>query len=395
MRDAAFVSMPFGDSPDSHDNEWTKLFDHGLKPLESPIKRNNEYRPVTLLRADRKLESLGLKANVAKLIDQATIVICVLTTSVQKTATGHVRISNPNVLWELGHAEALGKPIVVLADNDSVRNLPVLAGVPNVCIYNHKLVTAAKRNDLSAALEKVARDLAPFITVACKEARSAKTATTRNRVTTYANRDEIDLPGLIADADQHVDILTTNVSYFLHGKFSSRPEHPLARALKKGATVRIVTMDPESVIAEYRARQLGRGHDVPGYRKELRDAIVRLYHLFGSRDRFYFKIYNDLPLQITTRINQTIITSVVTRGDQARKRIAIQFNVHDDGVTESFVAHFQSMFEDSKDVKGVAWIVRQSLDGTGSGSPSAVDSPASRSGQQERDQEKGSGCDLC
>lgn len=38
MLDSAFVSMPFGKNPDSRENEWTKLYEFGIKPLEEISK---------------------------------------------------------------------------------------------------------------------------------------------------------------------------------------------------------------------------------------------------------------------------------------------------------------------------------------------------------------------
>jgi hypothetical protein len=360
--ETAFVSMPFGDDPESPENDWTKLYEHGIKSLEAKIPDQKSYEPIVLFRADRTLNSLGLKSNVKGLIEQSTIVIAVLTTTSMSTKEGvGIRLSNPNVLWELGYAEALGKPIVALADNESLRAMPLLAGVPNVCVYNHELVRAAKSKDAAIALAKIARDLAPFVTKACDDARRGQSGQARTRATAYASRDDVQLPKIVSGADHHVDILTTNVNYFLTGTFQDGEKHPFVSALKNGAAVRIVTMDPESVIAEYRARQLGRGDDIPGYRRELREGIIQLYERFGAQDNFYLHIYNDLPLQITIRIDETVITSVVTRGDRARKRIQVQFNLHDDGVTESFVSHFQSMFEDSKDIRGVAWVLRHAV----------------------------------
>ena len=40
-------------------------------------------------------------------------------TSLAKEGGGELRLSNPNVMWELDYAEAMGKPGVVLADNES------------------------------------------------------------------------------------------------------------------------------------------------------------------------------------------------------------------------------------------------------------------------------------
>jgi hypothetical protein len=361
MTELAFVSMPFGDNPDSPENEWTKLYDHGLKPLETGIDGlpdNITHTPIKLWRADKNLKSLSLKINVMRGIDQATFMICVLTTSVVKGTTG-LRLTNPNVLWELGYAEALGKPIIVMADDASLSQLPILTGSPNVCQYNHKVVQATKPREAPDALKFIARDLVPYVLMATEEARlgtrHGKPIHHRTRAIAYSNRDAVNLRLLIGNARNQVDILTTNLNYFLFDKMK-KEVGPFYEALSRGASVRIVTMNPESVIAEYRAKQLVRGQDIPGYRSELRDGIITLFKLFGDHPQFHLHVYDDLPLQITFRIDEDIITSIATRGERARKRIQVRFSLYDEGATESFVSHFQSMFDNSTDVRGLTWV---------------------------------------
>ena len=357
MSDIAFVSMPFGDDPDSPENEWTKLFNFGLKPLETTIDclaDGIEHIPIKLWRADKGWESLNLKTNVMRGIENSTFIICVLTTKVLDGSQG-LRLSNPNVLWELGYAEALGKPIVVLADDPSLSQLPILTGSPKVCTYDHQVVKATKVKNAKDSLSHIATNLAPYIQMASREAKKGFRSGGRTNIMAYPKRDSIDLIGMITNATDQVDILTTNTCYFLFDKLKGNP-NPLHEALKNDASVRIVTMDPESVIAEYRAKQLIKEQDIPGYRKELRDGIIEMFHSFHTYEQFHLHIYNDLPLQITFRIDDKIITSIVTRGERARKRLQIQFSLYDEGVTESFVSHFQSMFETSKDVSGLRWV---------------------------------------
>jgi|GEM_PF-2351646 len=356
MSEIAFVSMPFGDDLDDPENDWTKLFEAGLKPLENQIADVPNYEPIILHRADRTMSNLGLKQNVTDLIEQSSFIICVLTTTIVDGSHG-LRLSNPNVLWELGYAECLGKPVIILSDNESIRSLPVLAGDPNVCIYNHKLVQTAKSSEAPDALKKISRDLAPYVKQATNDLKRGQCMVNRTRATTFSSRDQIDIKSMIKNAEKYIDILTTNLDYFVRDDFIG-DNSPFSAALDNGATVRIVTMDPVSVIAEYRAKQLNRGQNVPKYRKELRDSIAKFNNKFGEHQRFHLHIYNDLPLQITIRIDHTIITSIVTRGEKARDRIQVLFNLHDQGVTESFLTHFQSMYEDSNDVRGIAWVLR-------------------------------------
>lgn len=357
MPNIAFVSMPFGDNPDSPENEWTKLFDYGLKPLEKKIDSlagNIEHVPIKLWRADKAWESLNLKTNVMRGIENSTFIICVLTTGVSDGSSG-LRLSNPNVLWELGYAEALEKPIVVLADDPSLSQLPILTGSPNVCTYDHTVVKESKVKNAKDSLKHIAKNLVPYIQIASQEAQKGYRSGKKTNAIAYPKRDSINLVEMISNATNQVDILTTNSSYFLFDKLKGN-KNPFHEALSNGASVRIVTMDPESVIAEYRAKQLMKEQDIPGYRKELRDGIIELFQYFRNYEQFHLHIYNDLPLQITFRIDDTIITSVVTRGERARKRLQIQFSLYDEGVTESFVSHFQSMFETSKDVSGLRWV---------------------------------------
>jgi len=384
MVSRAFVSMPFGEKAESSDNEWTRLFKYGLQPLESAIEEYPSYVPIQLWRADRNLSSLGLKTNVTQAIESSTFILCVLTTKVVDGTHG-LRLSNPNVLWELGYAEASDKPVVVLVDDDSLRPLPILAGQANVCRYKHDLIKNLPESEVPRVLRNIARDLVPFVEQAVKDAARGPIHPLRAKAMVYSSRDAVDLPGLIAGARKQVDILTTNLDYFLSERLSLDP-NPIQQALENGATVRMVTMDPESLIAEYRAVQLVRGQDIPGYRRELRDGIIQFFERFGEHPRFHLHIYDDLPLQITTRVDHTIITSIVTRGERARQRIQIQFNLNDEGVTESFVSHFQSMFDNSIDVTGMKWVLRHTL-GSQTPSPSTyvpkTRPPARASGEPE------------
>lgn len=319
--------------------------------------QDKNYHPITLWRADITIKGLGLKENVKELIEGSDFIIAVLTTSILDGSNG-LKLSNPNVLWELGYADCLGKPIVVLADNDSLRNLPILAGLPNICVYNHQIVIQSNSKEAVDTLKIIPKQLAPYIKKAITLSRSFSISGNRSRAMTYPNRDKIEFASMIMAAYESVDILTTNLHYFKSDAFYKDPVEPFQKALDNGATIRIVTLNPESAIAEYRAKQLGRGQNIPAYRKELRDGIIWFYDKFRNSSQFNLHIYNDLPLQITTRIDQAIFTSVITRGDRARKRIQIRFNIHDEGVTESFITHFQSMYEDSQDVTGITWVLR-------------------------------------
>jgi hypothetical protein len=131
--------------------------------------------------------------------------------------------------------------------------------------------------------------------------------------------------------------------------------------LERGVTVRLVVMDPDCHIAEYRARQLGMSGDVGQYREELRNAIVEVYSLFEPYygDRFRMKVYEDLPLQITLRVDNEVISSFVTRGKRSRDRVHVRFRVEDEGVYDTFVGHFGSVYDSAKDIREFSWLYRE------------------------------------
>ncbi len=377
-----FVSMPFGDEPESMKNEWTSLYDFGLKPIENLMKDNN----IVLLRADRDLEGLSLKENVTGLIDKSCFVLCVLTTSVVDGTHG-IRLSNPNVLWELGYSEAIGKPIVVLIDNSSLRDLPVLAGQPNACVYHSRLIGT---DSPEVDLKQIAPNLQPHFKKALEMQKHPLISRGHPHADIFANRDAINLPELIGEARKNVDILTTNLSYFLTDKLFIKT-NSIKQALDNGAVVRVVTMDPESVIAEYRAKQLQREQNIPGYRRELRDGIISFFRHYGSYENFYLRVYNDLPLQITLRIDETIITSLVTRGQRARTRIHTKFDINEIGVTDSFLSHFQTMFDTSIDVAGLLWVVTESSSSISKDVPIPVEAIKERLGPKDWTKDWGQG----
>jgi hypothetical protein len=356
MATYAFVSMPYGPDPESPDNEWTKLYEHGLRPLETASESGSDYPDVKLLRADRSLFGLSFKVNVCKNIERSAFVIAVLTT--QEVGNGGVRVSNPNVLWEVGYAEALGKPIVMLVDDkDDPRKLPLLTNEYVLFQYSHEMVKACKAKDAAGALGVIAKNMREHCKVAIANAYGGPKSRTWVNAIAYSSRDEVPLGAMIGRARRTVEVLSTNVDYYLSRAFYTGPTatHPFAAALRNGARVSIVTMDPECLIAEYRAKQLYRGADVPGYRKELRDGIRLLYELYKNERNFSVHLYNDLPLQITVRVDETILTSVVTRGAQARRRIQMQFDLAYPPVSESFVTHFQTMYDSSEDLRNVRW----------------------------------------
>ena len=224
--------------------------------------------------------------------------------------------------------------------------------------YSHDMVRACNPKDAPEVLGIIARNLRDHVRLAIVNAAEGQRSRTWVNAIAYSNRDVVPLGDMIARARRTVELLTTNLHYYYSRSFYTGPKalHPFELALRKGVRVNVVTMDPESLIAEYRGKQLYRGADIPGYRKELRDGIRLFYELYKKYSNFSMHLYSDLPLQITIRVDETVLTSVVTRGTRARNRIQMQFDLSYAPVTESFVTHFQAVYDSSEDIRNVLWV---------------------------------------
>ena len=344
-----FLSMPFGDLKDAN-NKWSKLFINGIKPIENDF---DDYK-LEIVRADKNLQDLALKEHVRKLIESSDILLCVLT-------------KNNNVFWEIGYAEALEIPIAFMLDDRELKydDIPILAGQPNYFQYNLQFVESAPNNDITPFVS-MRESLKPYIEKAITYTGHRNVGQQKYKVPAYTNRDLIQLENLVSSAKRKVDILETNLDWFVNcGNFTidnnfKKENHPFNLALKNGCEIRVVTMDPEAIISEYRAKQLGKQIDVPGYRENLRESIRKLYKAFRNEigNRLNLKIYSELPLQITSIIDDEIITGIIAGGRKSRELIHIKFIKHLDGVNESFLNHFESIYNSSNDASSFNWVVK-------------------------------------
>ena len=87
------------------------------------------------------------------------------------------------------------------------------------------------------------------------------------------------------------------------------------------------------------------------------DLYLGLEEFYGKH--FTMKVYEDLPLQITIRVDNEVITSFVTRGKRSRQRVHVRFRVEDEGVYETFLGHTGSVYDSAKDITEFSWLYRE------------------------------------
>jgi hypothetical protein len=113
-----------------------------------------------------------------------------------------------------------------------------------------------------------------------------------------------------------------------------------------------LTLNPESETAAKRGRQLG--FTPANFRKQLREALDEAI-AFASKyptSRVEVRQYDELPTQITFRIDDQVYTCIVGRPLQSRHYPILRFEIGSAGVQEVFLAHFLAVWKDARWIQG-------------------------------------------
>ena len=340
-----FVSMPFGRSSEEQ-KRWNTLF----KRLVTPIQRHNDApQSFSFHRADQNISHLELKENVGRAIRGCDVFLGVLSTA-------------KNTLIELGYAEALGKPSVLIGDHGASQEYaPIIAGRPRLISFNYAELIDTGASSGSTKFSELSNQLKLLLIQAAQGSRSKLAATQTYSASVYSNPGLADLGNLIRSAVDTVDILSVSVEWLVQSEAwdpLSSTKHPLREALDRGAHVRILGMNPDTVVAGYRAQQLGMTQ--APYRHGLSRSIRVLNRQFNDYgDRFHLRLYDELPLQVTTLVDDVLVTTVISRGTRIRNAIHFQVQKDSIGVAETFLSHFNGLYDSSIDASTVDWVTAE------------------------------------
>ncbi len=322
-----FVSMPYG-KDDKSKIYWNKFYKclNDMKQLF-----DGRGYTVNFIRAKETPSALMLKESVKTLIDRCHICLAVITGL------------NPNVFWEVGYAESRGKPTIFLVEEDvsEAYSSPVLVAEALKELYNGNIFE--KTDPDQRIILDFQQKLLRFFDIGIKVVRGQEKPPPQYRI--LNDRQEAQLPETIINANKTIDLITTNLSYYANlekfvSEYDGKEDYAFDPPVKRNVRVRILTLNPESIIAEYRAKQLGREHEVAEYREELRKAARFFYHRYMNNKNVNIRIYDDLPSQITLIVDRKVITSFVSRGQQARFNIHVEFDIESHGARATFEKHF-------------------------------------------------------
>jgi hypothetical protein len=256
-----------------------------------------------------------------------------------------VKSPNPSVMHEIGFATALGIPIFLIGKRGSSKHLPANLKGFLVSEYDKKELVETDINYTN----EFSNNLAETITNVIDKAGAPLTPGDFT-VEGYRLRRTVDLPYLIRNSKYRVYVLTTNIEYVnerlleavKYALDSNITQHPGSNEpLNKSFKVDILTMDPESIVTNARAKQLS--VNVAKFRDILRESLESIKKFSKEYpNNVEIATYVSLPTLIMFVIDDMIVCSVPFPSQQSR--LVPHFVIaHDDVTIQQFISYFFSV----------------------------------------------------
>jgi hypothetical protein len=307
-----FVSIPF--SPD-----WNTIYFNGIQECANKL---TDYQ-LQFIRADRvPYIDPHLGFNVLKKIERSDMLLADVSPGKEAGEP------NLNVMHEIGYARGKGLPVILIGVSGSYKSLP--ANLNGSILIEYKLSEIDRFiGEFSSQIDKV---ITREITAKRKGDFTAQA---------FTCRECINIPSLIKNAKQRVQIITTNLHYVLTNLKDSIDQALDSNLSNFEFKVEILTMDPEGDTTNARAAQLG--ERTKRYRDILRDSLEKMHDAYSGNAKVEIVTYASLPTQITFIIDDTVITSVISFGQLSRRNIHFVLESNRPKVSESFLTHFSSV----------------------------------------------------
>jgi hypothetical protein len=293
-----------------------------FEKVEETINRVNtlnEYS-IELIRADLKepLSISSLEEHLKTHIDNCSFAIA------------EISQLNPNVMFELGYAIGIGKPVIIMAQK----------GVKLPADFSGRLFFQYSVDMLDIIPQK----FKGFI-IGAIDSSIANRQKNKYNVKAFVNRNSSDLIEKLKQSELNIDIITTNLKSFIESGMADIIKIQLEK--KTNLKVRILTLDPESDFAAHRARQLK--DSTRFFREELRLSLMQTSQmLYYFPKRCKIATFDEFPPQISFRIDDAIYSNMVSSNQQSRYNIILRFHESDAGVMQTFIQHFNTVWGRSK-----------------------------------------------
>lgn len=336
-----YVSIPFGKKERV---DFTEIYVNGIfaasrrvAPSASPkvyLFREDEDLPEQTSIHRRRLEQWGyatqptetrLREEIQRHIVLADFIIA------------DISKANPNVMLEVGFAQALGKRIIYLTHNLR-RDIPSnLGDLKRLVKYS-----IDKLNDLQvnlwAQIQSVLASLEDEYDAALHKGAY---------INYHAERQSMPLHERIENARNVIQILTTNLST-LNVNYRESVVKALDRAEieNRELSVTILTSDPSSPFIQPRAQQLR--EDSTGYQAELEGSLRSVASKLLGRRGCSILTYDDFPVQLWHRVDETIYVGFPSVVRRSRQNCVFAVSIEVPGIRETFLQHFDELLERAK-----------------------------------------------
>lgn len=352
-----FISSPFAER---FKKPHQVLSENVSKRVEEITKEDIRFRHVFKLIWNRldnaPFIAQNIQKNVLRSIKKSHLLVADISSQYEKIEESDinekaekpkpkVESPNPSVMHEIGFATALGIPIFLIGQRGSSEHLPANLKGFLVSEYDKEELIKTDANDTNEFTNNLAETITNVIDKA-----GAPLTPGDFPVEGYRLRRTVDLPYLIRNAKYRVYVLTTNMEYV-----NERLLEPIEYALKlniskhpgsneplnKSFKVDILTMDPESIVTNARAKQLS--VNVAKFRDILRESLDKIKQFSNEYpNNVEIATYVSLPTLIMFVIDDMIVCSVPFPSQQSR--LVPHFVIaHDDVTIQQFISYFFSV----------------------------------------------------
>jgi hypothetical protein len=317
VRPVCFIIQPFGKKKNGLTGE--NVDNDAVYSALQKLENIDPKFPIEIFRGDsHPVEKENLDAHLSDCFEDAHFCIADITGQ------------NPNVCYEIGYARAKGLKVIIICQDrkDVPSDLEGLLVVP-YSISNISILANDIRNHFGRVKDEVIKKI--------KKKKEEKLS----KVPYLPTRDDHLIREKIFSAKSHIDILQTNLSVLEEDFIDD-----LVKAMEQeeNLRLRILTLDPQSVFVNYRAKQLDET-EVRIFRIELQKALDTVYfRLRGFKGRVQIKTYDDFPSQIAFFFDQTILACVVSATGRSRNNCAFLLPSTFPGAKRSFTDHFSHLW---------------------------------------------------
>lgn len=332
IRYIGYVSIPFGVKEGI---DFDKLFKEAIFPSPNVATGSSDvvlfredsarppWQPHHLARIDRfrggyQTHEWQLSQAIQENIVGSDFLVAVLTNF------------NPNVMLEVGFAQAHKKIIIYVLQRDQFPSMP--ANLQNL-----------KRLHLHKSAENLRMNLYNRIQEALDDLERQHRETRESGglfLEYYPDRDSIGLVQKFKSAQRTIQILTTNLTTVSANYIDAIA---FAATNRPDVVVRILTSDPANEFIDPRADQLV--EDKKGYRMELQGSLESIRAKLQRYKNCELRTYKDFPVQLWHIIDDYIYVGQSSLVRRTRHNCAFGVSIETVGVKETYLDHFDRLWE--------------------------------------------------